>query len=325
MRIAGHCRGTPARHHVVVPGMPTSIETARLAGRPPRADDVPALLALYGSGEVAARMYPDGRPRTEAELGAGLEVDLAHWRAHAFGRYMWHERETGEVVAPCGPKLDLRGGGGARRSGGTGGTRAGPARSSPAAGRSSTCAVAGPSSTCTGPCAATATGAASPPRRRMWWCRPASTRSGPRASPRSSASTTPPRRRSPRRSASRSSATSSTSAGRTGSTAGAARPERLPRRVRVARRPAGVVLGTALARRVGRVGAARAALGALALAGARALALGVLLGHLVGHAGLTGILARRRLVGGLLVAHAERSTQRVAVQCAAGRWHTSVA
>jgi [ribosomal protein S5]-alanine N-acetyltransferase len=110
MRIAGHCRGTPARHHVVVPGMPTSIETARLAGRPPRPDDVPALLALYGSVEVAARMYPDGRPRTEAELGAGLEVDLAHWRAHAFGRYMWHERDTGEVVARCGPKLDLRGG-----------------------------------------------------------------------------------------------------------------------------------------------------------------------------------------------------------------------
>src|SRR3954471_2244861 len=55
MRIAGHCRGTPARHHVVVPGMPTAIETARLAGRPPRPDDVPALVALYGTVEVAAR------------------------------------------------------------------------------------------------------------------------------------------------------------------------------------------------------------------------------------------------------------------------------
>src|SRR4051794_39882895 len=105
---------TPARHHVVVPGMSTSIETARLAGRPPRADDVPALLALYGSVVVAARMYPDGRPRTEAQIGPYLEADLAHWRAHGFGRYMWHERDTGEVVARCGPKLDLRGGGGGR-------------------------------------------------------------------------------------------------------------------------------------------------------------------------------------------------------------------
>jgi ribosomal-protein-alanine N-acetyltransferase len=90
--------------------MPAAIETARLAGRPPRADDVPALLALYGTVEVAARMYPDGRPRTAEQIGPYLEADLAHWRAHGFGRYMWHERDTGEVVARCGPKLDLRGG-----------------------------------------------------------------------------------------------------------------------------------------------------------------------------------------------------------------------
>ena len=55
-------------------------------------------------------MYPDSRPRTEAQLAPYLEADLAHWRAHDFGRFMWYERDTGEVVARCGPKLALRGG-----------------------------------------------------------------------------------------------------------------------------------------------------------------------------------------------------------------------
>jgi [ribosomal protein S5]-alanine N-acetyltransferase len=101
---------TARRHHVAVDAMREAIETARLVARPPRPDDVPALLALYGAPEVAARMYPDGRPRTEAQLRPALDADLAHWRAHGFGRLMWHERETGEVVARCGPKLALRGG-----------------------------------------------------------------------------------------------------------------------------------------------------------------------------------------------------------------------
>jgi RimJ/RimL family protein N-acetyltransferase len=90
--------------------MPTELETTRLVGRPPRTDDVPALLALYGDPGVAARLYPDGRPRTEAQLRPQLDADLAHRRAHGFGRFMWHERDSGEVVARCGPKLALRGG-----------------------------------------------------------------------------------------------------------------------------------------------------------------------------------------------------------------------
>jgi RimJ/RimL family protein N-acetyltransferase len=90
--------------------MPTELETTRLVARPPRGDDVPAMLALYGSPEVAARLYPDARPRTEAQLRPQLEADLAHWRAHGFGRFLWHERDTGEVVVRCGSKLALRGG-----------------------------------------------------------------------------------------------------------------------------------------------------------------------------------------------------------------------
>src|SRR3954447_10033109 len=93
-----------------VDAMPTTLETARLVGRPPQPGDVPALLALYGSVAVAARMYPAGRPATEAQLRPYLAADLAHWEAHGFGRFMWHERDTGEVVVRCGPKLALRGG-----------------------------------------------------------------------------------------------------------------------------------------------------------------------------------------------------------------------
>jgi hypothetical protein len=47
--------------------MPAALETDRLVARPPRPDDVPALLSLYGSTVVAARMYPDGRPERDVE------------------------------------------------------------------------------------------------------------------------------------------------------------------------------------------------------------------------------------------------------------------
>jgi [ribosomal protein S5]-alanine N-acetyltransferase len=90
--------------------MPAEIETTRLAARPPRPGDVEAMLALYGDPAVAARLYPDGRPRTEDETRAMIEADLAHWAAHGFGRYVWAERATGEVVARCGPRLALIGG-----------------------------------------------------------------------------------------------------------------------------------------------------------------------------------------------------------------------
>jgi RimJ/RimL family protein N-acetyltransferase len=90
--------------------MPLELSTTRLVARPPRTDDVAAMLALYGAPEVAARLYPDGRPRTEAQLRPQLEADVAHWRAHGFGRFLWQERETGEVVVRCGPKLALVGG-----------------------------------------------------------------------------------------------------------------------------------------------------------------------------------------------------------------------
>jgi RimJ/RimL family protein N-acetyltransferase len=65
------------------------------------------MLAIYGSPVVAERLFPGGRPRTAADLAPALEADVAHWRAHGFGRFLWAERDTGEVVVRCGPKLAL--------------------------------------------------------------------------------------------------------------------------------------------------------------------------------------------------------------------------
>lgn len=90
--------------------MPLVLETPRLTGRRPRTDDVAAMLALYGPPEVAERLNPDRGPPTEAEVAVQLEVDVAHWRAHGFGRLLWEDRGTDEVVARCGPKLALVGG-----------------------------------------------------------------------------------------------------------------------------------------------------------------------------------------------------------------------
>src|SRR4051812_34234621 len=92
---------TRARHHVAVPAMmPLEVETPRLVGRPPRADDVPALLALHGDPVVAARLYPNGSPRTEAQLSPQLDADIAHWRAPRLRRLLWAQRAPGEGVAP---------------------------------------------------------------------------------------------------------------------------------------------------------------------------------------------------------------------------------
>lgn len=93
-----------------VPALPHAIETPRLTARLPRRDDVPAMLALYGLPEVAVRLHPDRDPPTAAEVGLQLETDVAHWRAHGFGRFLWAENGTGEIVARCGPKLVLVGG-----------------------------------------------------------------------------------------------------------------------------------------------------------------------------------------------------------------------
>jgi ribosomal-protein-alanine N-acetyltransferase len=107
--VAGFSR-TAARHHVAMPAMPRDLETPRLVARVPRADDAAAMLAIYAAPEVAARLYPDGRPRTETEVRAMLCAGRAHWRAHGFGRMCFIERDSAQIVARCGAKHAIIGG-----------------------------------------------------------------------------------------------------------------------------------------------------------------------------------------------------------------------
>jgi RimJ/RimL family protein N-acetyltransferase len=90
--------------------MPTELQTPRLLGRLPREGDAAAMLALYGRPEVAGPLYPDGRAPNELEVQGMIVADLAHWRAHRFGRLYWQEHDSREVVARCGAKLAIVGG-----------------------------------------------------------------------------------------------------------------------------------------------------------------------------------------------------------------------
>jgi hypothetical protein len=56
---------------------------------------VPAMLALYGALDVAARLDPASRPPTAEEVRSQPDAGLAHWRVRSSGRFLWHERDTG--------------------------------------------------------------------------------------------------------------------------------------------------------------------------------------------------------------------------------------
>jgi hypothetical protein len=49
---------------------------------------LPAMLALYGAPEVAARLDPASRPPTAEEVRAQLDAGPAHWRARSSGRFL---------------------------------------------------------------------------------------------------------------------------------------------------------------------------------------------------------------------------------------------
>jgi RimJ/RimL family protein N-acetyltransferase len=90
-----------------VPALPARLETARQAARPPTPDDARALLAVYEDADAVRWLYPDGLVPTVADMEHMVDHDLAHWRAHGFGRWVWVERDDGALVARCGPKLAL--------------------------------------------------------------------------------------------------------------------------------------------------------------------------------------------------------------------------
>jgi [ribosomal protein S5]-alanine N-acetyltransferase len=90
-----------------VPVLPARLETARLAARPPAPADARALLAVYEDADAVRWLYPDGVAPSVADMEHMVDVDLAHWRAHGFGRWVWVERDSGALVARCGPRLAL--------------------------------------------------------------------------------------------------------------------------------------------------------------------------------------------------------------------------
>jgi RimJ/RimL family protein N-acetyltransferase len=72
------------------------VRTARLIARRPRSGDAPALAAIYATPE-AERWLP---ARDPVDM---LARDLANWERDGFGRWYWEERDSGELVARCGP------------------------------------------------------------------------------------------------------------------------------------------------------------------------------------------------------------------------------
>ena len=72
------------------------MRTARLIARRPRPGDAAALAAIYATPE-AEYWLPADDP---ADM---LARDLANWERDGFGRWYWEERDSGELVARCGP------------------------------------------------------------------------------------------------------------------------------------------------------------------------------------------------------------------------------
>jgi ribosomal-protein-alanine N-acetyltransferase len=100
--------GTARDHALVAPMLVLDeVRTERLIGRPPHRADAARIEAIYGEPEVARWAVPGGRPLHLDGASAMIDRDLAHWRAHGFGRWVWFATDTSRLVARCGPTLML--------------------------------------------------------------------------------------------------------------------------------------------------------------------------------------------------------------------------
>ncbi len=63
--------------------------------RPEHGDELAVLLR---DPRVAATMFADARPPSDAELDAMMEQKLEHWERHGFGLWLLRDRDTGEMV-----------------------------------------------------------------------------------------------------------------------------------------------------------------------------------------------------------------------------------
>ena len=76
-------------------------ETERLRCRRLAAEDLGALLSVYGDAE-AMRWVGDGSPLTEAEGRAWVDVTENNYRTRGYGMFALVERESRKVVGFCG-------------------------------------------------------------------------------------------------------------------------------------------------------------------------------------------------------------------------------
>jgi RimJ/RimL family protein N-acetyltransferase len=93
-----------------MPGLPERLATVRLVARPAAPADAAALLAVYDDPESVRFLYARGAPPGRADIAQMVDVDVAHWRAHGYGRWVWLERDGGALVARCGPRVAVLGG-----------------------------------------------------------------------------------------------------------------------------------------------------------------------------------------------------------------------
>jgi ribosomal-protein-alanine N-acetyltransferase len=75
--------------------MPESIElnTAHLTGRPITSADFPSLRQIHSDPRAAKTLSADGRPLAEARTRVLLDASVAHWTAHGFGVWIFHNLE----------------------------------------------------------------------------------------------------------------------------------------------------------------------------------------------------------------------------------------
>lgn len=83
----------------------TEVLSDRLVGFLPSSKDVRELHAIYAAPEVARWVSANGRPQTLREIGKRVGRDCRHWEANGIGRWYWREKDTGDLVARCGPRL----------------------------------------------------------------------------------------------------------------------------------------------------------------------------------------------------------------------------
>lgn len=101
---AGRPSGTPAGRRQHAPIAPEQVETARMVGERLRLDHEDELVVLLLDPRVAETMWSPHATRSRADVRAGLDRKLLHWRRHGFGQWLFRDRATGAMVGRGGPQ-----------------------------------------------------------------------------------------------------------------------------------------------------------------------------------------------------------------------------